>query len=151
MYKCCISFIGYIIFHCLDTPHFNHPFSLWTQVVSTLWLLWITLIWIFMQVFMWTYVSFRGIHLGAEFGYMVTPLLTYHRTARLFSNVITIILHLLRVHMRVQFLHSLPDKLLFSTSILVKFPASVSWFCFALSLKASVFLILVIQKPHRPN
>ena len=48
VYKCCISFYCHIIFHCLDMPHFNHPFSLWTQVVSTLWLLWITLIWIFM-------------------------------------------------------------------------------------------------------
>lgn len=63
MYKCCISFYCYIIFHCLDTPHFNHPFSLWTQVVSTLWLLWITLIWIFMYKFLCEHAfSFLSIH-----------------------------------------------------------------------------------------
>ena len=138
MYKYCISLYCYIIFHCLDRPHFYYPFSLWTQVVSTFWLLWITLIWIFMYTFLCehTFSSLLSVHLGEEFlGYMVTPRLTYHRTASLFSNVAAPFCTPVSAYESSTSPYS-SQQVLFSTAILVtvKQCLVVVWFCMSLRL-----------------
>ena len=121
IYKCCISFYCYIIFHCLDTPHFNHPLSLWTQVVSTLWLLWITLIWIFMHKFLCehTFSFLKHTPRSGISGFYGDSTFNIPQNCQTVFQHDCTILHSCKCIWEFNFSRFFPTSLFFSTSILV--------------------------------
>ena len=57
MYQYSIPFYGWIIFHCIDIPHFVYPlFSWWTFGLLPLWIMNNTAMNIPTKVFIWTYI-----------------------------------------------------------------------------------------------
>ena len=104
MHQYFISFYCWIIFHCMDVPHFIYPFRCWWTfrffllaggaVVYALKLLWIILLWVFMCNFLCgcMFIFFLT-PVGAKLmSQMVTPCLTFWGTIKLFfQNSCTIV------------------------------------------------------------
>ena len=88
MFQYFISFYGWIIFHCIDIPHFiNLLLRIW--IVSILGLLWIMPLWTFVYKFLCGYMfSFlMGIYLGVKFlHHRVALCLIFWRITKLLFN-----------------------------------------------------------------